>query len=144
MAFVSTAEQAIVQLSGLMKDSSNPHDRGFVVNMGRAVLGAVAHLKNLVETSGGKAQKGTVTITIKLHAFRDPNKEFRCKPSVHIGNKLPSEFFAHEGEFYVDDEGNLSTSPIARTQEKLPGLTVVELDGAPTQPKAERKAGKAI
>lgn len=143
MATVSTPEQAVQQLSHLMKESGNPHDAGFLVNMGAAILGSITRLKNMVALSGGLAQKGTVTVTISLHAFRDEAKEIRCKPSVKIGRKLPEEFLPHKGEFWVGDEGELSTSPIARGQDKL--WTPDVLDGGQAiKAKEERKGSKAI
>lgn len=144
MAFISTAEQAVQQLSHLMKDSENPNDQGFLVNMGRAVLSGVTHLKQLVDLSGGKAQKGSVTVTISLHAFRGANKEIKCRPSVAIVKKLPSEFLKHDGEFYIGDQGELSTSPIARDQEKMWTPEVLDGGAPKAETKVERKAGKAI
>lgn len=142
MATISTPEQAVQQLSHLMKDSDNPHDGGFLINMGTAILSSVLRLKSMVSLSGGLAQKGTVTVTIALHAFRDDKKEIRCKPSVKIGRKLPEEFLPHKGEFYVGDEGELSTSPIAREQGRMFEPKV--LDGGQAKPTEERKGSKAI
>lgn len=144
MATISTPEQAIKQFSDLMRDTNNPHDRGFLVNMGRAVLAGVEHLKHLVELSAGKAQKGTVTVTFSLHAFRDAKKEIRCKPTIGISSKMPSEFLKHEGEFYVGDEGELSTSPIAREQEKMFEPKVLDGGAMPEQSTEKRKGSRAI
>ncbi len=142
MATVSTPEQAMVQIANLTRKQDNPNDKGLLVSLGQALLDAAEHLEGMVWQSGGKAQKGTVTVKIPLHAYKDAMGEIKLKLTNNIDVKLPSQYSSHDGEFYLGD-GVLSTSPIAKRQEKMFAPEVIEGGNAMEAPK-ERKAGKAI
>lgn len=139
MAFISSPEQAVMQLSELLRNKKNPHDLGFLCRIGKAFLDATKKLEDLVDVTN-EAQKGKVIVEFHLHAFRNKNREIVCKPKVTIGMKLPSEYTAAEGEFYLGDDGELSTSAIARDQEKMFAPEVI--DGGKARDHAEPRKGR--
>ncbi len=137
---ISTPEQAMQQISELLRKQDNPSDKGMIVATANALLDTIEHLERVLVLNGGNAQKGCVTIKIPLHAFKDAMGEIKTKITHKIAVQLPSQYTAHSGEFYVND-GVLSTSPFAKTQEKL--FTPAVIEGGNSKPVAAPEAKKA-